>query len=121
MTLETGAASESVVDKRVRQFLELVEESSTAVLNNGFSRTRAETLGAAGRRPYSVRATFTRGEFVITTKLVLEFAGDENVTTEALRRDEVVFESSATAHKGQEIRKALTNHFECALVALGFQ
>lgn len=115
------AESESIVDKRVRQFLELVEESSTAVLSNGFSRTRTETLGAAGHRPYSVRVTYTRGEFVITTKLVLEFAGDENVTSEALRGDEVLFESSATAHKGQEIRKALTNHFERALAALGFK
>jgi len=108
------------VDKLVRQFLELVEQSSTAVLNHGFSKTQAETLGAPGHRPYSVRVTFTRGEFVITTKLVLEFAGDENLASEALRGDEVVFESSATAHKGQEIRKALTGHFERALVALGF-
>jgi hypothetical protein len=52
-------------------------------------------------RPYAVRVTFTRADLEIATQLTLAFAGDEAVTTTARRADDVVFESSATAHRAR--------------------
>ena len=107
------------MDKRTRQFLDLIEQSATALLGAGFAESGTETLAAVGMRPYALRATFTRANLEIASQLTLAFAGDEVLTTTARRSDKVVFDSSATAHKGQEIRKALTNHFERALTELG--
>jgi hypothetical protein len=119
VTHRTNSTSESSVDKRARQFVDLVEESSAPLVNKGFSRSGAEILGAAGRRPYAVRVTFTRNELAVTSELTMAFAGDEYVSSTARRGDDVVFEASATAHKGQELRKALANHFEHALTKFG--
>jgi len=99
------SASESSVDKRSRQFLDLVAESATTLLGKGFSESGTETVGAVGRRPYAVRVTFTRDDLEIASQFTLAFAGEEAITTTARRGDTVVFESSATAHKGQEIKK----------------
>lgn len=106
------------MDKRTRQFLELLQGAAPALLERGFVQAPIETDGQPDRRPYSVRVRFHAGVSEVRIELALAFAGEEVVFTQALHADRLVLERTATAHKGQEIRKALASQIEAALAAL---
>src|SRR5689334_14296248 len=84
----------AAVDKRSAQFVNLIHQAAPPLLAAGFVQGETEMLGAPGRRPYSVRVRFQLRDLEVASQLTLAHAGEEVVSTKAVRAGSVVFESS---------------------------
>jgi len=103
------------MDFRIKAFEDLVKDAFAYLGDLGFEAQYVPP-GQTDRRPISVAVVFRRMGVEVETSLVLGFAGEDSVETIVRLEDGEHALPSATAHKGQEIRKSLGFHAEAVRV-----
>jgi hypothetical protein len=105
------------MDWRVKSFESEARAAFAFLIEQGFT-VGTEPMPDTSRRPASVTVRFHGPETAVDTSLVLGFAGEDSIHT-TLR---TVTGSSefgpAAAHKGHELKKALSAHAESVRDAL---